>query len=338
MYDIMTLWKEVFCMKKGLLLFCVLLLSFFFSCKKEEVKVTFIGKETVTYNVEKNTKLKEPLELTESTREFTGWYNEDKKWDFETSTVNEDITLEARYTDCKLSFRSDFDIHIDPIYCHKGDIIELPIVEKDDVVFLGWTINGQIKESLFSVNEEKDYIFDAKYGLISNGIVYSLQDNKGTLLEYVGSETNLIVPHTIDGVKITKVEKNALSGNDFIEQIVIEEGIEEIGDFAFEACVSLVSVTLPKSLRTISKGAFSSCIKLTTITIPEGVNTIGSGAFSYCINLTSLYLPKGIKVMEYSLFTFDSKLKIYCAESTQPIEWNGKWNATNLPVEWNYNK
>jgi hypothetical protein len=48
-----------------------------------------------------------------------------------------------------------------------------------------------------------------------------------------------------------------------IKTIVVEEGINKIGEFAFDGCNNLQNVSLPESLTTIGKNAFSYCVGLT---------------------------------------------------------------------------
>ncbi len=74
-------------------------------------------------------------------------------------------------------------------------------------------------------------------------------------------------------------------------EIVIPDGTEKIGDYAFYNCSSLTSVTIPDSVTSIGIDAFSGCSGLTSVTIGNGVTSIGSRAFSGCSNLTSITIP-----------------------------------------------
>ena len=71
--------------------------------------------------------------------------------------------------------------------------------------------------------------------------------------------------------------------------IIIPEGTEKIGDYAFCNCSGLTSVTIPDSVTDIGDYAFSGCSGLTSITIPDSVTSIGNGAFSGCSGLTDVY-------------------------------------------------
>ena len=53
-------------------------------------------------------------------------------------------------------------------------------------------------------------------------------------------------------------------------EVTIPEGVQSIGDSAFEYCNSLTSLTLPSSLQSIGQEAFDYCDSLSTLYIPTG--------------------------------------------------------------------
>ena len=79
-----------------------------------------------------------------------------------------------------------------------------------------------------------------------------------------------------------------------IKQVIIDDGVTTIGDWAFSYCRALTSITIPNSVTTIGDNAFESCSSLTSITIPNSVTTIGDYAFSYCRALTSVIISNSV--------------------------------------------
>ena len=67
--------------------------------------------------------------------------------------------------------------------------------------------------------------------------------------------------------------------------IVLKEGTAEIGDFAFDRCSGLTSITIPDFVTKIGVCAFDGCSGLTSITIPNSVTKIGDRAFKWCSGL-----------------------------------------------------
>ena len=83
-------------------------------------------------------------------------------------------------------------------------------------------------------------------------------------------------------------------GNDFINEVIIENGITTIGVSAFEYCKNLTSISVPQSVYSIGERAFSMCENLRVVNLPDTLTSIGSWAFSHCSSLTSIEIPNGI--------------------------------------------
>ena len=61
-----------------------------------------------------------------------------------------------------------------------------------------------------------------------------------------------------------------------VTEVIVPEGVTEIGETAFQNCNTITSVVLPDSVKSISENAFVSCRVLTSITIPESVTSFGT--------------------------------------------------------------
>lgn len=94
-----------------------------------------------------------------------------------------------------------------------------------------------------------------------------------------------------------------------IEEIILEDGIENIGNYAFFYTFNLETVVIPESVKSIGKSAFMGCENLKNITIPEIVTSIGDGAFGLCKSLTDITIPKNITKIGKNLFKECSGLK-----------------------------
>ena len=81
---------------------------------------------------------------------------------------------------------------------------------------------------------------------------------------------------------------NLYLNGELVTELVIPEGITNIGSYAFDGCSSLTSITIPESVTEIGSYAFYGCYRLTAITIPENVKKIGKYAFYGCTGLTSI--------------------------------------------------
>ncbi len=110
------------------------------------------------------------------------------------------------------------------------------------------------------------------------------QITDGVLTKYTGPGGDVVIP---DGV--TEIGSSAFASCGTLTSIVIPEGVTKIGDFAFTGCAKLSSVHLPESLQTVGKFAFNNT-GLTSLTLPEGLTSVGDQAFASNQQLTSVTL------------------------------------------------
>lgn len=89
----------------------------------------------------------------------------------------------------------------------------------------------------------------------------------------------------------------------------VEEGIKEIGEYAFENCYNMRYITLPDSLETIGFAAFWRCASLKNFKFPENIKSIGSSLFAYCESLESVTLSAAMTSIPYSTFKYCTSLK-----------------------------
>ncbi len=78
-----------------------------------------------------------------------------------------------------------------------------------------------------------------------------------------------------------------------LESITIGNSVTSIGNSAFGYCTSLKSITIPDSVTSIDWHAFEACELLESITIPDSVTYIGDNAFYKCTSLTSINVNAG---------------------------------------------
>jgi len=126
---------------------------------------------------------------------------------------------------------------------------------------------------------------------------------------FAGCTGKLIVNCNIPSASLSK--EGAFYNSKF-SSIIIENGVESIGDYAFYNCSNLSSVTIPNSLISIGNSAFSGCYNVKSIIIPNSVISIGSNAFSYCSGISYIYnyasTPQ--EISETSFFEFSATLHV----------------------------
>lgn len=90
---------------------------------------------------------------------------------------------------------------------------------------------------------------DTTETLTENGYEYT-ENSAGKIVisKYIGTETEVVIPNTING-----------------------KPVYSIGEEAFKSCKTITSVTVPGEIYIIDTGAFEWCSNLETVIIQEGV-------------------------------------------------------------------
>ena len=82
--------------------------------------------------------------------------------------------------------------------------------------------------------------------------------------------------------------------------IIPDDGsVTSLGDYCFNGCKSLESITIPKSITSLGDSCFGCCLSLKSITIPESVTSLGKDCFHECVNLT-IYAKEGSVAAKYA--------------------------------------
>ena len=116
-------------------------------------------------------------------------------------------------------------------------------------------------------------------------------------------------------------------------ELVLEEGITYIGEFAFYRCGFTGGLTLPESLTSIGIYAFSQCYGFTgSLVLPENLTSIGGSAFLLCRGFAgSLTLPQNLTSIEWGAFLGCSGLtSVTIPKSVKEIAGGAFSNCSNL--------
>lgn len=140
--------------------------------------------------------------------------------------------------------------------------------------------------------------------------------------------------------------------SDNLKRIVIEGGVESIGDEAFPSLdyvesveiantvtsigagafsdTKISSINLPNGVTTIGQYAFKST-SLKTITLPDSVTSVGFGAFGYCESLASATLSNGLKKLgDYMFYECIGLKTVVLGKNTETISNRAFFNCKKL--------
>ena len=121
---------------------------------------------------------------------------------------------------------------------------------------------------------------------------YSVSDDEARITDYTGSATELVIPSELGGYPVTSIGDYAFEECTSLTSVTIGDSVTSIGYSAFRSCYSLTSVTIGDSVTSIGSSAFRGCTSLTSVTIPDSVTDIKSYAFYGCTSLTSITIPE----------------------------------------------
>lgn len=100
------------------------------------------------------------------------------------------------------------------------------------------------------------------------------------------------------------IGQGAFQGSGELHEAIIPNSCQEIQAFAFSICDSLKNLRLPEGLKQIPANLVSYSNALDSIHIPNSVREIGSDAFSMCTKLRKVNFPEGLEKIASSAFIY----------------------------------
>lgn len=96
--------------------------------------------------------------------------------------------------------------------------------------------------------------------LTDDGFQYKINEaGNVTITHYKGDASELVIPASIDGKRVSTLAYGAFSNNEKLTSVVIEEGVGALENSAFYNCANLAKIDLPSTITSIGYGVFSNC-------------------------------------------------------------------------------
>lgn len=172
---------------------------------------------------------------------------------------------------------------------------------------------------------------DGKLTIEGTGAMYSYGWSDSPLYIHRELITEVVIP---EGV--TNIGEGFFWDCTGLTEITIPAGVTSIDNYAFPGCRNLVSVSVPESVTSIGDYAFQSCNSLTTINIPAGVTSILNHTFQDCNSLASITIPAGVtSIGSHALWGCSGLTSITCNAATPPViadEWTINDVDRSIPV------
>ena len=171
------------------------------------------------------------------------------------------------------------------------------------------------------------------YGVEIDGIYYVLNSSTNTAIvaRYTSSTNNnpnalykgnIAIPASVSyggtAYRVTKIGNYAFDGCSSLTSVSIPSSVTTIGDGAFNKCKGLASISIPNRVTSIGNEAFFWCFGLKRVSIPASVTKIGNYAFCGCTGLTSISIPSSVTKIGEDAFRGCSSLTDIYARHTDP--------------------
>lgn len=134
----------------------------------------------------------------------------------------------------------------------------------------------------------------------------TFDDGTAGIVEYVGSETSVTIPDSINGATVVELGADAFSSNSALQSVRLNSSLEVIGEYCFYNCTALSEVNIPGRVWSIGLAAFEGTPWLSAQT--EEFVIVGDGVLlKYQGGATEVTLPSGILHTSYA-FTMNDQL------------------------------
>lgn len=189
----------------------------------------------------------------------------------------------VRFSDDKEENRQAYkgDVVIPPMVVYNN--IEIPVTEIEYNAFAGCTdmTSLQIPYSITNISPSAfGYSpMTLQIKIDAANTTYDCRENCNAIIEtatktLVCGFTNTVIPN---GVEV--IGEGAFDSNTEINVLNIPNSVRVIGAFAFRGCTGLTEVEIPASVREISLSAFENCTNLSSVSMPTDLDMLYPYAF-----------------------------------------------------------
>ncbi|HHY72161.1 MAG TPA: leucine-rich repeat protein, partial [Bacillus bacterium] len=229
---------------------------------------------------------------------FKNWrINSDSAYDFRNVTAN--ITIFAEWEEIIPDTATIIVKHVDADT--KAELERETFVEElgthtvNAKEIAGYTLADEASKQVSLTTKDEEVTVEFNYKKNQ----YEFDRSTGTIINYIGTDENVIIPETINGVSVVKIGDNAFKEKQ-IKSVVIPDSVTSIGEYAFSQN-QLKNIVIPNSITNIGIYAFFQN-KLTEVNIPNGITTVEDGVFSEN-QLESIVIPESVTSIGNFSFT-----------------------------------
>lgn len=103
-----------------------------------------------------------------------------------------------------------------------------------------------------------------------------------------------------DGIE--EIGQEGLAGFGEVTEIQLPASVKKVGEWAFRACKNLNKIVFSEGLEEMGKEVFFEDSALKEVELPDTLTKMGPQLFYYCENLKKVKLPKNLKEIPWGIF------------------------------------
>ena len=249
-----------------------------------------------------------------------------------------------------------------------GEISESMFYDCDNLtsVTIGNDITSIGASAFYDCDNLTSVTMGAKVKVIGDDAFYSCYDLNSVYISDVASWCEISF-ESYSSSPLYSAGNLYLNG-ELVTELVIPEGVTNIGDYAFYCCNSITRVTIPSSVTSIGNYAFSGCNRLadicisditkwceisfedsssnplryaenlylngelvTELVIPDGVTSIGKYAFYDFVGITSVTIPNSVtRIINYAFYGCYNLTSVTIGEGVKRIGYDAFYSCDSL--------
>ena len=174
---------------------------------------------------------------------------------------------------------------------------------------VGW-LPSDVSQITITISKDNPYL------ATDSRAIFAKSNGELSVSEYISADTTYDIPSAVDGLSVTSIGDYAFQYCKGLTSITIPNSVTSIGKYAFYECKGLTSVKIGSGVTSIGASAFQNCRSLTSVVIKgNNITEVSRGCFKNCSNLESIVLPASVTTIGSGAFSSCSKLTTIYVDS-----------------------
>ena len=204
-----------------------------------------------------------------------------------------------------ISFNTNNDVNIPDKTVFDGEtLLDLPVPSLEGMDFIGWSYAQEMIVFPWLFDLQKDVTLTANYA--HPEWEYLIEHDTIVITGYRGTDTHVVMPTSINGLPVFRIDNNAFEDNTTIQHLTIASTVALLGrDMFLNSSVRTIDFEENAAVTIFPNSSFYGAKQLESITIPRNVEIIGDGAFDHNEALRTIRFENGSKLREIQMYAFN---------------------------------